>query len=98
LAAGVKISWPEALRLTLPLGTATAAPPAVMAVPFTAVMLRPAFSKESLASTLMVTGVSSLVVAVSPTMSVTALTMIGTVSTSDAAPSVVVTVKVAVPL
>ncbi len=56
------------MRTTLPLVTATAAPPAVMALPLTWVTVRvsPSMS-ESLVSTATVTAVSSLVVKVSAT-------------------------------
>ena len=78
--------------------TATAAPSAVMAKPLTAVIVRPALSKESLAKTLMVTAVSSLVVAESLAMSTTGVTVMATVSMSLAEPSLVVRVSTAGPL
>ncbi|CAB3667518.1 hypothetical protein LMG5911_03299 [Achromobacter spanius] len=64
---------PSTFNTTEPLVTATAAPPAVMAVPLMAEMTRPLFSKVSLASTLITTAVSSAVVMVFATMSTTAL-------------------------
>ena len=82
----------------MPLTTATAAPPAVMVLPLTAEMTRPASSKLSLASTEMATALSSLVVALSSAMSATAVTAKATLSMSEAAPSLVVTVSVAAPL
>ena len=79
--------------------TATAAPPAVIAVPLTAVMVRPGFSNESLPSTLIVTAVSSAVVTVSSAMSATGVTVIATVSVSvEPALSVDTTVITEAPL
>ena len=98
-SVGVKISSPAAFRLTLPLVTATAAPPAVMAKPLTAVMVRAGFSNVSLPSTEIVTAVSSAVEAVSSAMSATGVTVMATLSVSvEPALSVESTVITAVPL
>ena len=97
-SVGVKISSPAAFRLTLPLATATAAPPAVIGVPLTAVMVRAGFSNVSLPSTEIVTAVSSAVEAVSSAMSATGVTVIATLSVSVRLPSLVSTVRVAAPL
>ena len=95
---GVKMSWPEALSATLPLATATEAPPAVMAVPATAVMVRPAFSKLSFVRTLIVTAVFNAVVTLSLATSTTGVTDMLIVSVSVKVPSVVTNVKTALPL
>ena len=95
---GVKMSWPAALSATLPLVTGTEAPPAVIAMPATAVMVRPAFSNESFASTLIVTAVFKAVVTLSLAMSITGVIAILTVSVSVNVPSEVASVNTAVPL
>ncbi|MNF07663.1 hypothetical protein D3C80_2078930 [compost metagenome] len=64
--------------MTEPLATATGVP-TMTALPSMAVMLRPAFSKLSLPTTAMLTGVSSLVVIVSLVISTTAATVTVTV-------------------
>ena len=61
-------------------------------------MVWPLFSKESLLLTLILTRVSSLVVAESSAMSATALTVTAIVSVSEREPSLVTTVTVSEPL
>ena len=73
-------------------------PPATMAVPLMAVMVWPLFSKLSLLLTLILTGVSSLVVAVSLAISATGLTVMAMLSVSESVPSEVTTVTVSEPL
>ncbi|CAB3667451.1 hypothetical protein LMG5911_03295 [Achromobacter spanius] len=75
---GVNVMVPSRFSTTEPLATLTAGPPAVIAVPLMAVTTRPLFSKVSLPSTLMITPVSSAVLAVSATMSTMALTVMPT--------------------
>ncbi|MNQ51503.1 hypothetical protein D3C85_654880 [compost metagenome] len=72
---GVKVMVPSAFNTTEPLATLTAGPPTVIAVPLMAVTARPLFSNVSLPSTLMMTAVSSAVVAVFATISAMGLTM-----------------------
>ncbi|MNI71708.1 hypothetical protein D3C85_78280 [compost metagenome] len=69
---------PSAFSTTDPFATLTAGPPTVIPVPLMAVTTRPLFSNVSLPRTLIMTGASSAVVAVSATMSATALTVMPT--------------------
>ena len=92
----MNVSVPPALSVTVPLVTATV-PPTAMAVPLIEVIAG-APSKLSLVNGFNVTGVSSLVEALSLVMSTTGVTVIATRSVSVAVPSVVCTVSVAGPL
>ena len=82
----------------MPLATATV-PPTAIGTPLMAVMAWLALSKLSLALTSMVTGTSSLVVAVSAAASATAATVtVSDLITAGATPSLVLTLSVADPL
>ena len=91
-------SWPKALSATLPLATATAAPPAPMAWPLTATMAGLLPSNVSLLNTLIATAVSSAVVTASPATSATGSTPIATLLALAVVPSLTDSVSEAAPL
>ncbi|MNV81473.1 hypothetical protein D3C71_1751400 [compost metagenome] len=97
MAVGAKSKVPSALSVTEPLATATGVP-TMMALPSMAVMMRPAFSKLSLATTAMLTVVSSSVVIVSLVISTTAATVTLTVERMTLpAPSSMLMTKLSLP-
>ncbi|MNR30293.1 hypothetical protein D3C85_1477410 [compost metagenome] len=88
---------PSAFSVTEPLATATGVP-TITALPSMAVMVRPAFSKLSLATTAMLTVVSSSVVIVSLVISTTAATVTLTVDRMTLpAPSSMLMMKLSLP-
>ncbi|MNT09629.1 hypothetical protein D3C72_1444190 [compost metagenome] len=97
MAEGAKSKVPSARSVTMPLATATPVP-TTTADPLIAVMTCPAFSKVSLANTTILTGVSSLVVTVSLTISETAPIVTFTAACREPPlPSATVTTKRSLP-
>ncbi|MNY09915.1 hypothetical protein D3C86_1428640 [compost metagenome] len=93
----MKSKVPSAFNVTEPLATATGVP-TMMALPSMAVMVRPAFSKLSLATTAILTVVSSSVVMVSLTISTTAAIVTLTVDcVTLPAPSSMLMTKLSLP-
>ncbi|CAB3667598.1 hypothetical protein LMG5911_03303 [Achromobacter spanius] len=93
----MKSKVPSAFKVTEPLATATGVP-TTTAMPSMAVIVRPAFSKLSLPTTAILTGVSSSVAIVSLTISTTAETVTLTVDcVTLPSPSSMLTMKLSLP-